>query len=150
MVARPSADERKPVHALSVTVSRRERFNAAHRLFDPTRSDAENERLFGKCARPHGHNYAMEAIVRGDIDAATGYVMDLKELSALMREWVIAGVDHRDLNTDVPWLRHVIPSAENLALAFWRRLQPHMPAGVWFAVRVWETDDNWAECAADR
>ena len=131
--------------AIDVRVSRRETFNAAHVLRDPGLSDAENERVFGKCANLHGHNYVLEVVVGGEVDPATGYVLDLKHLSEVMAERVIDDVDHRNLNTDVPWLEGIIPTAENLAIAFWERLRPELPDGALRTVRVWETDKNWAE-----
>jgi 6-pyruvoyltetrahydropterin/6-carboxytetrahydropterin synthase len=126
-------------------VSRREAFNAAHQLRDPGLSDAENERLYGKCANVHGHNYVLEVVVAGEVDPATGYVLDLKELSDVISRRVIEDVDHRNLNTDVPWLEGLIPTAENLALAFWERLHSELPAGSLRSLRLWETDKNWAE-----
>ena len=131
--------------AIDVRVSRRETFNAAHVLRDPGLSDAENERVFGKCANLHGHNYVLEVVVGGEVDPATGYVLDLKHLSEVMSQRVIDAVDHRNLNTDVPWLEGIIPTAENLAIAFWERLRPELPDGALRTVRVWETDKNWAE-----
>jgi 6-pyruvoyltetrahydropterin/6-carboxytetrahydropterin synthase len=126
-------------------VSRREAFNAAHQLRDPGLSDAENRRLYGKCANLHGHNYVLEVVVGGEIDQATGYVLDLKQLSNVISKRVIEDVDHRNLNTDVDWLEGVIPTAENLAAAFWDRLRSELPAGSLRSVRLWETDKNWAE-----
>ncbi len=128
-----------------VRVSRRESFNAAHQLCDPSLSDAENERLFGKCANLHGHNYVLEVVVAGQVDPASGYVIDLKVLSDVICRQIIQDVDHRNLNTDVPWLKGCIPTAENLALSFWERLRPEFPEGLLQSVRLWETDKNWAE-----
>jgi 6-pyruvoyltetrahydropterin/6-carboxytetrahydropterin synthase len=130
---------------LTVSVSRRETFNAAHQLRQPDLSDAENQRLFGKCVNLHGHNYVLEVVVAGQVDDATGYVWDLKRLSDVMRRQIIQDVDHRNLNTDVPWLKGCVPTAENLALAFWERLRPELPEGLLRSVRVSETDKNWAE-----
>jgi len=127
-------------------ISRRESFNAAHQLWDPARSEDENRRLYGKCVNLHGHNYAVEVVVRGKLDPATGYVIDLKCLSDLIAHEVIGDVDHRNLNTDVQWLSGCIPTVENLALAFWTRLRPHLPDGSLQSVRVYETEKNWAEC----
>jgi 6-pyruvoyltetrahydropterin/6-carboxytetrahydropterin synthase len=129
----------------TVLVSRREAFNAAHRLFDPGLSDEENERIFGKCANLHGHNYVLEVVVAGQIDPATGYVLDLKELSDVVSRRVIQDVDHRNLNTDVPWLEGLIPTAENLAVAFWERIRSALPEGALRSVRLWETDKNSVE-----
>jgi GTP cyclohydrolase IA len=126
-------------------VSRRESFNAAHQLCDPGLSEDENRRLFGKCANLHGHNYAVDVVVGGDVDPSTGYVMDLKQLSDLVCREIIEHVDHRNLNTDVPWLAGRIPTAENLAAVFWNRLEPHLPPDTLRSVRVWETEKNWAE-----
>ena len=130
---------------MAVLVGRRESFNAAHQLCDPDLSDDENRRLFGKCANLHGHNYILEVVVAGEIDQASGYVLDLKSLSDVIARQVIRDVDHRNLNTDVPWLKGSVPTAENLAQAFLERLRPELPDGLLRSVRVWETDKNWAE-----
>ncbi len=130
---------------MTVLVGRRETFNAAHQLYDPGLSGEENRRLFGKCVNLHGHNYVLEVVVAGEVDQASGYVLDLKVLSDIMNGQVIRDVDHRNLNTDVPWLSGRIPTAENLAVTFWERLQPKLPEGLLRSVRVWETDKNWAE-----
>jgi 6-pyruvoyltetrahydropterin/6-carboxytetrahydropterin synthase len=132
----------------TVLVSRREAFNAAHQLFDPRRSDEENRQLFGKCANLHGHNYVLEVVVAGQVDHATGYVFDLKQLSDVISRRVIQDVDHRNLNTDVRWLEGRIPTAENLAAAFWERIRSELPEGLLRSVRLWETDKNWAEVRA--
>jgi 6-pyruvoyltetrahydropterin/6-carboxytetrahydropterin synthase len=129
----------------TVLVSRRESFNAAHQLRDPALSDDENQRLFGKCANLHGHNYVLEVVVAGEIDRTTGYVFDLKRLSDVIFRLIIEDVDHRNLNTDVPWLEGLIPTAENLAMAFWERVRSELPEGSLRSVRLWETDKNWAE-----
>ena len=130
---------------MTVLVGRRESFNAAHQLYNPDRSDDENRRLFGKCANLHGHNYVVEVVVAGEIDPTTGYVLDLKLLSDVITRQVIRDVDHCNLNTDVWWLKGRVPTTENLAQAFWERLEPELPDGLLRSVRVWETDKNWAE-----
>jgi 6-pyruvoyltetrahydropterin/6-carboxytetrahydropterin synthase len=130
---------------MTVAVGRRESFNAAHQLCDPDLSEDENRRLFGKCVNLHGHNYVLEVVVAGEVNQATGYVLDLKVLSNVIKTQVICDVDHHNLNTDVPWLKGLIPTSENLAQAIWDRLCPELPAGLLRAVRVWETDKNWAE-----
>lgn len=140
-VARPSA----ATISTSVLISRRESFNAAHELRNPDLSEAENRRLYGKCANLHGHNYVLEVEVAGPIDPTTGYVFDLKRLSDVISRRIIEDVDHRNLNTDVPWLEGLIPTAENLAVAFWERLRTELPEGRLRTVRVWETEKNWAE-----
>jgi 6-pyruvoyltetrahydropterin/6-carboxytetrahydropterin synthase len=130
---------------MPVTLGRRESFNAAHQLCDPDLSEEENRRLFGKCANLHGHNYILEVVLAGEIDPATGYLFDLKALADVISSQIIHDVDHRNLNTDVSWLKGCIPTAENLAQACWERLQPELPGGLLRSVRVWETDKNWAE-----
>lgn len=140
-----AAEEEAKISSTTVLVSRRESFNAAHELRDPGKSEEENRRLFGKCANLHGHNYVLEVVVAGEIQDATGYVLDLKQLSDVINRRVIQDVDHRNLNTDVPWLRGRIPTAENLALAFWERIRSELPEGMLRSVRLWETDKNWAE-----
>jgi 6-pyruvoyltetrahydropterin/6-carboxytetrahydropterin synthase len=139
------ADRESKARSTTVLVSRREAFNAAHQLRDPGLSDDANRRLFGKCANVHGHNYVLEVVVAGEVQRATGYVLDLKRLSDVISRRVIQDVDHRNLNTDVPWLQGCIPTAENLALAFWDRIQSELPEGLLRSVRLWETDKNWAE-----
>src|ERR1700733_1639768 len=129
----------------TVMVSRRETFNAAHQLRNPDLSDDENRDLFGKCVNLHGHNYVLDVVVAGKIDDASGYIMDLKRLSDIIKQQIIQHVDHRNLNADVPWLEGLIPTAENLAVTFWDRLQGELPEGLLRSVRVSETDKNWAE-----
>ena len=144
--ARPAVAERgEGTIATTVLVSRRESFNAAHQLRDPGLTDRENRRLYGKCANLHGHNYILEVVVAGEIDQTTGYVLDLKVLSDVVSRRIIEDVDHRNLNTDVPWLEGLIPTAENLAAVFWERLRSELPAGSLRSVRLWESDKNWAQ-----
>lgn len=130
---------------VTVMVSRRETFNAAHQLRDERLSEEDNRRIFGKCVNLHGHNYMLDVVVAGKIDDATGYVIDLKLLSDVMCTTVIRDVDHRCLNTDVPWLEGINPTAENLAVTFWERLQLGLPDGLLRSVRVSESEKNWAE-----
>jgi 6-pyruvoyltetrahydropterin/6-carboxytetrahydropterin synthase len=130
---------------MTVLLGRRESFNAAHQLWDPTLSEEANRRLFGKCTNLHGHNYVLEVVVAGETDEVSGCVLDLKVLSEVICSQIIRDVDHRNLNTDVPWLKGCVPTAENLALAFRNRLLPELPKGMLRSVRVWETEKNWAE-----
>lgn len=144
--ARPAVAERGTASSsTTVMVSRREAFNAAHQLHDPALSEEENRRRYGKCANLHGHNYVIEVVVTGEVDPATGYIVDLKELSGVITSRIIEDVDHRNLNTDVGWLDGIIPTAENLAVAFWERIRSELPAGSLRSLRLWETDNNWAE-----
>src|SRR5260221_3124431 len=130
---------------VTVWVGPRESLNAANQLRDPSLSDEENRQLVGKCVNLHGQNYVLDVVVAGQVHEASGYVLDLKQLSSVVCRQIVQDVDHRNLNTDVPWLEGRIPTAENLALAFWERLQPEFPEGLLRSVRVSETDKNWAE-----
>lgn len=132
-------------------VTRRESFNAGHRLFRPELSDEENHRIFGKCSNPsgHGHNYTVEVTLEGEVDPMTGYVFDLKELSDVIGKRILRDVDHRNLNVDVEWLEGEVPTAEVLAHVFFERLEPGLPPGMLESVRVSETDKNWAEKRRD-
>jgi 6-pyruvoyltetrahydropterin/6-carboxytetrahydropterin synthase len=136
---------------MSVLISRRETFSAGHTLYNPAFSDERNRELFGKCSNPsgHGHNYVLEVTLRGEVDADTGFVFDLSELAVLVRKLILADVDHRNLNTDVDWLRGVIPTTENLVCAFWDRLDANLPGSLLYSVRLGETEKNWAERRRD-
>ncbi|HET7436644.1 MAG TPA: 6-carboxytetrahydropterin synthase [Thermoanaerobaculia bacterium] len=125
-------------------VTARLTFSAAHRLHNPDRDAEWNRRTYDKCDNPagHGHNYAMEVSVRGKIDPETGMVIDLKRLKDIMRERVVDRVDHTNLNEDVDFLRGVIPTAENLARAFWRELAEGIPNGELYEVMLQETERN--------
>lgn len=140
--------KRKPtIDAGDVYVTRQVHFNAGHRLFNPARSRAWNERVYGPCAHVngHGHNYVLEVTVRGRPDPETGYVIDLSRLKAILEKTVLGPCDHRNLNKDVDFLRGVIPTTENLVVAFWRRIAPRVDGGVLHAVRLYETPRNFAE-----
>jgi 6-pyruvoyltetrahydropterin/6-carboxytetrahydropterin synthase len=130
-----------------VFVTRQVHFNAGHRLYNPARSKSWNERTFGPCANPngHGHNYVLEATVRGEPDPETGYVIDLGDLKAILEKAVVVPCDHRNLNKDVDFLKGVIPTAENLVVAFWGRVAPRITAGVLHRLRLFETPRNFAE-----
>jgi 6-pyruvoyltetrahydropterin/6-carboxytetrahydropterin synthase len=136
---------------MAILITRRETFSAGHTLFNPSFSDERNREVFGKCSNPsgHGHNYVLEVTLRGSRDPDTGFVFDLGELSALLHKLVIDDVDHHNLNVDVDWLQGVIPTTENLASAFWDRLDPNLPEGLLYSVRLGETEKNWAERRRD-
>ena len=121
-------------------------FSAAHRLYRGDWSDARNEEVFGACSNPngHGHNYELEVAVEGPIDEATGMILDMKALKTLIAEEIILRVDHKHLNLDVPFLKDIIPTAENLAVAFWNVLEPKIPAGRLHEIRLQETERNVA------
>lgn len=128
-------------------VVRRVHFNAAHRLHNPAQSDEWNRTTFGPCNYPnyHGHNYEVELCVEGEVDAETGYVVDVGTLSALFDEHVHGVLDHRNLNLDVPWFATHLPSAENIAIFIWQELEHRIPSGRLSCVRVWETPRNYVE-----
>lgn len=119
-------------------------FSAAHRLHNPDRDADWNRRVYDKCDNPagHGHNYIIEVSVEGDIDPETGMVIDLKKLKDIVRREVINHVDHTNLNADVDFLRGIIPTAENLARAFWKRLDPAIDQGKLYRVVLHETERN--------
>jgi 6-pyruvoyltetrahydropterin/6-carboxytetrahydropterin synthase len=128
-------------------VTRRVTFSASHRLYNPLLSDADNELLFDKCANKngHGHNYVLEVTVAGEPKERTGYVVDLKKLKEVLKSEIIEKVDHKHLNHDVDFLKGIIPTAENIAKAFWNVLQPMIPDGTLFAIRLHETENNVVE-----
>jgi 6-pyruvoyltetrahydropterin/6-carboxytetrahydropterin synthase len=130
-----------------IYVTRKAHFSAAHRLYNPTFSDERNEATFDKCNNPmgHGHNYTIEVTVAGIPDPLTGYVIDLKKLSALIEEHIIEKVDHKHLNFDVPELQGIIPTAENIALVFWQILAPKITDGKLHSIKIFESDNNFVE-----
>jgi 6-pyruvoyltetrahydropterin/6-carboxytetrahydropterin synthase len=130
-----------------VFVTRQVHFNAGHRLYNPSRSKAWNERIYGLCANAngHGHNYVLEVTVRGSPDRETGYVLDLGELKRIVEKAVVGPCDHRNLNKDVPFLKGVIPTTENLVVAFWGPIAALITAGTLHSLRLYETPRNFAE-----
>jgi 6-pyruvoyltetrahydropterin/6-carboxytetrahydropterin synthase len=130
-----------------IYVSRREVFSASHRLHNQNLSDEENQNIFGKCnnLNGHGHNYILEIIICGEVDEKTGYLIDLKLLKTILIENIIKKVDHKHLNYDVDFLQGIIPTTENLAIAFWNQLQGKIPSGKLYAIRLHETENNYIE-----
>ena len=130
-----------------VTVTRRLRFNAAHRVHNPALSDEENAAIFGKCNNPnwHGHNYILDVSVEGDVDERTGYVLDLSALKQLVEREIVDKVDHRNFNLDVDFMRDVIPTSENIIVAFWRLLAPRVKPARLVRLALWETENNYVE-----
>ena len=129
-----------------VYLTRRVTFSAAHRLWSNALSEAENIAIYDKCANPngHGHNYVLEVTVRGTPDPHTGMVLNLVALKQAMHEQIIAWVDHKHLNYDVPWLEGCIPTTEVLTIKFWERLERSLPAGLLYEVKLLETENNSA------
>lgn len=115
-----------------VYITRIEHFNAAHKLFNPAWSREKNEEVFGKCANEnwHGHNFELFVTLKGEPDPDTGFVYDVKKLSIIVKEHVIDKLDHKNLNVDVPFMKDKLCSIENLVIAIWNELTPHLPAGV--------------------
>jgi len=134
-----------------VTVTRRVRFNAAHRVHNPELSEAENNRLFGKCNNPnwHGHNYTLDVSVEGDIDPKTGYVYDLSKLKKTVEREIVDIVDHKNFNLDVDFMRGVIPTSENIIVAIWRELAPAIRPGHLVRLVLWETPNNYVEYSGE-
>lgn len=133
-----------------VAVFRKEHFNAAHRLNNPDLDSATNQRIFGKCNLPHyhGHNYELIVKVTGVPDPMTGYVMDMKELSDLIREKVLDRFDHRNLNLDTEEFRNLNPTAENIAIVIYDLLRPHIDARMDLKITLYETPRNFVEYPA--
>jgi 6-pyruvoyltetrahydropterin/6-carboxytetrahydropterin synthase len=131
----------------TVFITRQVHFNSAHRLYNPGKSLAWNRKQYGLCTNPHwhGHNYVLEVTVRGSPDPVTGYIIDLGKLKRILHRAVVDKCDHRNLNDEVPFLKNIIPSTENLVIAFWQQIEPHLKAGRLHCVRLYETPRNFAE-----
>jgi len=125
-------------------ITRKEHFNAAHRLFCKEWTDEQNNEIFGKCANPngHGHNFLLLVTIKGSPDKDTGFVTNLKELSKTIKEVIIDKVDHTNLNTDVDFLKGINPSIENMSIAFWKELSAHLTSGSLHCIELFETDNN--------
>ena len=135
-----------------IYVSRQEHFNAAHKLYNPNWSEEKNVEMFGPCANAnwHGHNFDLIVTVKGEPDPDTGFVIDLKKLSVLIREKVTDKVDHKNLNLDVDFMIGKMASTEVLAYEFWKILAPHIShisngRGVLHSIKLYETPRNFVE-----
>ena len=132
-----------------IYITRKEHFNAAHKLFNPHWSEEQNNEVFGKCANPnwHGHNYNLYVTVKGDVNLDTGYSVNLKELSSIIRTQITDKLDHKNLNLDVPFLTGLMPSTENVAIAIWKELLPHVNAldCKLHSIKLFETENNYVE-----
>jgi 6-pyruvoyltetrahydropterin/6-carboxytetrahydropterin synthase len=130
-------------------ITRRERFNAAHRMFREDWTDEKNLEVFGKCSNPnwHGHNYTLYITVKGDISPETGFVVNLKDLSKLIKTRVIDKVDHKNLNLEVDFMKGMIVSSENVAVAIWNQLEEEVRAigAELHSVKLVETENNFVE-----
>jgi 6-pyruvoyltetrahydropterin/6-carboxytetrahydropterin synthase len=130
-----------------VSITRLVRFNAAHRVYNPSLSDEENQRLFGKCNNPnwHGHNYTLEVTVEGEVEAKTGFVVNLADIKKTVEREIVDVIDHKNLNLDVPFMSGTIPSTENLVLACWRILAPAVAPARLSKLKLWETENQYVE-----
>jgi 6-pyruvoyltetrahydropterin/6-carboxytetrahydropterin synthase len=133
----------------NVRITRRATFAAGHILCRPEWSDERNREVFGACAYDHGHNYVVEVTVGGPVDAETGMVVNLRHVDRVLRQEFIDAVDHRHLNRDVDFLRGIVPTAENIALAAFRRLESHFKPARLLKVRLVESENNAAEVTAE-
>ncbi|NJO70501.1 MAG: 6-carboxytetrahydropterin synthase [Bacteroidetes bacterium] len=132
-----------------IYLTRRERFNAAHRMFRPDWDDAKNAMIFGKCSNPnwHGHNYTLYVTVKGELNPETGYVVNLKELSKIINQAIIEKTDHKNINLEVDFMKGKIASSENLVIAIWQELEPPIKLlGIELhCVKIEETENNIIE-----
>lgn len=135
---------------MKVKVSRKEHFNAAHRLYNTDWSEAKNLEVFGKCAYPnfHGHNYELIVSVIGVPDPKTGFVIDMKKLSDIIGEHVLKVFDHRNLNLDSTYFKEINPTAENIAAVIWGILRPRIDSALELKITLYETERNFVEYPA--
>jgi 6-pyruvoyltetrahydropterin/6-carboxytetrahydropterin synthase len=130
-----------------ILLTRKAEFSSSHYYWNPAWTEEENRRVFGKCANRngHGHNYTLEVTVAGEIDAKTGFVVDLKELKDVMDREVVSIYDHRHLNLEVPEFAAAQPTTENIAIAVWKRLDGKIRGAKLHRVRVYELPDLFAD-----
>lgn len=132
-----------------IFITRRERFNAAHRLFREDFTDEQNFEVFGKCSNPnwHGHNYELMVTLKGEIDEKTGFLVNLKKLSRLIRELVISKIDHKNINLEVDFMKGKLASTENLAVGIWNELYDGVRklGAELHCVKVTESENNYVE-----
>lgn len=132
---------------MKVKVFRKEHFNAAHRLHNSNWDAEKNKTIFGKCNNPnyHGHNYDLTVEVEGEIDSETGYVIDIKILSDIIKEQVTDRFDHKNLNLDVPQFKDLNPTAENIAVVIWNLIREKLDSKFTLTIRLYETERNFVE-----
>lgn len=125
-----------------IFLTRHEHFNAAHKLYNPEWTEEKNVAVFGKCANSnwHGHNYELIVTIKGEVDKDTGFLMDVKKLSEILQIYVCDKLDHRNLNLDVAFMHGKLASTENLAIAIWEQITPHLPTNVKLhCIKLYET-----------
>ena len=132
-----------------IFITRRERFNAAHRLFRPEYSDEKNMEVFGKCSNPnwHGHNYELFVTVKGEVNPETGFLLNLKTLSKIIKEKVISKIDHKNINIEVEFMKGKLASTENLAISIWEELEEPVNKldAELHCVKIYESENNFVE-----
>jgi len=130
-----------------VYLTRKEHFNAAHLMYVTGWSEEKNFEYFGKCANKnyHGHNYNVYITVKGKPDEETGFIMNVKELSKIIKKEVSERLDHRNLNEDVPEFKHLLPSTENVCIQIWKWLEPHITGCQLHCIRLYETENIYTE-----
>jgi 6-pyruvoyltetrahydropterin/6-carboxytetrahydropterin synthase len=135
---------------MKTAVYRKESFNAAHRLFNASWSEARNDEVFGKCNNPnfHGHNYELVVKLSGEPDPETGYVYDMKKLGAIIKSEIISKFDHKNLNLDVSEFTDLNPTAENIARVIWNKLRKRIDNKFEIKVILYETERNFVEYPA--
>ena len=132
-----------------IYITRRERFNAAHRLFRHDYTDEQNLSVFGKCSNPnwHGHNYTLFVTVKGEVNPETGFLVNLKDLSQIIQTLVIDKIDHKNMNLEVDFMKDMLASTENLARAIWNELEADIQklGAQLHKIKVYETENNFVE-----
>jgi len=128
-------------------ITRKEHFNAAHKLYNPNWSEGKNEEVFGRCANKnwHGHNFELFVTVKGYPDPETGFVIDLKVLKKIIREEVTDQLDHRNINEDVPFMKGKMASIENIVVGIWNQIEPHLQNCKLHCIKLYETQNNYVE-----
>jgi 6-pyruvoyltetrahydropterin/6-carboxytetrahydropterin synthase len=136
---------------MKVSVSRKEHFNAAHRLYNSLWDEDTNNKVFGKCNNPnfHGHNYELIVTLNGEVDKETGYVFDMKQLSDIIKEFVLDKFDHKNLNLDINYFKNLNPTAENIAIVIWQILREKIDPKYDLKVKLYETERNYVEYPAN-
>ena len=131
-----------------IEITRREEFCAAHRLYNSELSIEQNDALYGKCSNPHyhGHNYVLEVTLRGPVNPETGMTYNLADMKNTLRSEVIDKLDHKNLNEDAAeFLKNRIPTAENIVISIWERLEEHFESGLLYRVRLFENERNFVD-----
>ncbi len=138
------------LYLMKIAISRKEHFNAAHRLCNPAWSNEKNDAVFGKCNNPnyHGHNYEIIVTLIGEADPETGYVFDMKLLSDLINENVLQHFDHKNLNLDTVYFKNLNPTAENIAVVIWKILRQKIDNRYELKIKLYETERNFVEYPA--